>query len=42
MLGVYLIDNLILRLIESAANRLLRVLGGPHHVPLRNEDLVWY
>jgi hypothetical protein len=42
MLGVYLIDGIFLRLIEAGANRLLQLLGGPDHVPHRNEDLVWY
>ena len=42
MLGVYLIDGLFMRAIEAAANRLLHLLGGPDHVPHRNEDLVWY
>jgi hypothetical protein len=42
MLHVYLIDQLVLRLIEGVANRLLRLAGGPHHVPRRNDDFVWY
>jgi hypothetical protein len=42
MLSVYLIDQVVLRLSESFASRLLRFLGGPDHVPHRNEDLVWY
>jgi len=42
MLNVYLIDQVVLRLSEGFANRLLRLLGGPEHVPQRNEDLVWY
>ncbi len=42
MLHVYLIDQVLLRLSEGFANRLLRLLGGPDHVPQRNEDLVWY
>ena len=42
MLSVYLIDGLFLRLVEVAANGLLQLLGGPDHVPHRNEDLVWY
>ncbi len=42
MLTVYLIDQVVLRLSEGFANRLLQLLGGPDHVPHRNEDLVWY
>ncbi len=42
MLHVYLIDQVALPLIERVANRLLRLIGGPDHVPHRNEDLVWY
>jgi len=42
MLHIYLIDQLTLRLIEAVANRLLHALGGPDHVPHRNEDFVWF
>lgn len=42
MLSVYLIDGLLLRLIEAGANRLLHLFGGPDHVPHRNEDFVWF
>jgi len=42
MLSVFLIDQAILRFTENVANRLLQLLGGPDHVPQRNEDLVWY
>lgn len=42
MMSVYLIDRIALRLTENVANRLLQLLGGPDHVPQRNEDLVWY
>jgi len=42
MLSLYLIDGLLGRLLEGGANRLLRLLGGPHHVPQQNEDFVWF
>jgi len=42
MLHITLIEQLLLPLIGGAANRLLRLCGGPHHVPHSNEDLVWY
>lgn len=42
MLSVYLIDGLFLGLVDAAASGLLRLLGGPDHVPHRNEDLVWF
>jgi hypothetical protein len=42
MLSVYLIDDLLSKLIEAGANRLLRLLGGPDHVPHRNEDFAWF
>lgn len=42
MLYITLIDRLLLPLIDGVANRVLRLCGGPHHVPHRNEDLVWY
>lgn len=42
MLSVYLIDSVLARLVEAGANRLLRLLGGPDHVPHCNEDLAWY
>ena len=42
MLGTYLINELILRVLEAGANTLLRALGGPDHVPNCNEDFVWY
>lgn len=42
MLSVYLIDGLLARLLDDGANRLLRLLGGPHHVPRSNEDFVWF
>ena len=42
MLSVYMIDQLVLRLSEGFANRILQLLGGPDQVPQRNEDLVWY
>lgn len=42
MLYITLIEQLLLPLIDGVANRVLRLFGGPHHVPHRNEDLVWY
>ncbi len=42
MLHIALIDPLALPMIEAVANRLLRFLGGPDHVPHRNEDFVWF
>jgi hypothetical protein len=42
MLHIALIDQLALPMIEAVANRLLRLFGGPHHVPHRNEDFVWF
>lgn len=42
MLPIYFVEQLLLPLIEGLANRVLRLAGGPHHVPQRNDDLVWY
>jgi hypothetical protein len=42
MLTIALFDRLLSRLIESSANRLLRLVGGPDHVPHANEDFVWF
>lgn len=42
MLSFSPIDQAVLRLAENIADRLLQLLGGPDHVPQRNEDLVWY
>lgn len=42
MLNVYFVEQVALPLLEGLANRLLRSLGGPDHVPQRNDDLVWY
>jgi hypothetical protein len=42
MLGIYVIDDLLSQLIEGGANALLRLFGGPDHVPHRNEDFVWF
>jgi len=42
MLSTYLIEQAVLRLIEGGANRLLRLFGGPDHVPHRNDDFVWF
>lgn len=42
MLGSYLINEVVLRIVESGLNVVLRALGGPDHVPSRNEDFVWY
>jgi hypothetical protein len=42
MVGAFLFSEAILRLIEAGANILLRAVGGPDHVPQRNEDFVWY
>jgi hypothetical protein len=42
MLGTYLINEVVLRIVELAANVVLRALGGPDHVPNQNEDFVWY
>lgn len=42
MMGVYLINELVLKVVESAANTLLRAIGGPDHVPNCNDDFVWY
>jgi hypothetical protein len=42
MLNTCLIDNLVLRLVEAGAKRLLHLFGGPDHVPHRNEDFVWF
>jgi hypothetical protein len=42
MLPICFVEQLLLPLIEDVANRLLRLAGGPHHVPQHNDDLVWY
>lgn len=42
MLHIYFVERILLPLIEGVANRLLRLAGGPDHVPHRNDDLVWY
>jgi hypothetical protein len=42
MMATYLINELVLRLVEGGANLLLRALGGPDHVPHANEDFVWF
>ncbi len=42
MFGIALINEALLWLLEGGANHLLRALGGPHHVPQRNEDFVWF
>ncbi len=42
MTATYLINELLLRLVELAANAALRGLGGPDHVPHTNDDFVWY
>jgi hypothetical protein len=42
MMSIYVLDHLLLGLIEGAANLLLRAAGGPHHVPQSNEDFVWF
>jgi hypothetical protein len=42
MLGTYLINEVVLRIVESAANVVLRAMGGPDHVPSQNEDFVWF
>jgi hypothetical protein len=42
MLGTYLISEVLLKMVEAAANLLLRAIGGPDHVPNCNEDFVWY
>jgi hypothetical protein len=42
MMATYLINELLLRLVERGANVVLRLLGGPDHVPQSNDDFVWY
>jgi hypothetical protein len=42
MMATYLINELLLALVELGANALLRLLGGPDRVPNSNDDLVWY
>ncbi len=42
MTATYLINELLLRMVELGANALLRRLGGPDHVPQTNDDFVWY
>lgn len=42
MLGTYLINEAVLKIVELAANVALRALGGPDHVPSQNEDFVWF
>jgi hypothetical protein len=42
MLSVSLIDELARLLLGRLADHLLHALGGPDHVPHRNEDFVWF
>jgi len=42
MLGSYLVNEALLRVLEAGANALLRAIGGPDHVPNCNEDFVWF
>ena len=42
MLSITLIDQLLSRLIEGGASRLLRYFGGPDRLPRNNEDFVWF
>jgi len=42
MLTITLIDELLQRLLSGLASALLRALGGPDHLPHRNEDFVWF
>jgi hypothetical protein len=42
MMATYLINEMLLRLVERGANVVLRLLGGPDRVPQANDDLVWY
>jgi hypothetical protein len=42
MLAITLFNELLSRIVEGGANRLLRALGGPDRVPQRNEDFVWF
>lgn len=39
---ISLIDELLQRLLAYVAGLLLRAVGGPDHLPRRNEDLVWF
>lgn len=42
MFAITLVNEVLSRLVEGGANRLLRALGGPHHLPHGNEDFVWF
>jgi hypothetical protein len=42
MLAITVVNELLSCLVENGANRLLRALGGPHHVPHGNEDFIWF
>lgn len=42
MMATYLINELLLKAVEGGANVLLRLLGGPDHVPNTNDDFVWF
>lgn len=38
----YFINELVLALVEGVAGLLLRLAGGPAHLPRSNEDFVLY
>ncbi len=42
MITTYVFHDLLLGLVEMGANALLRLLGGPDHVPNTNDDFVWF